>query len=312
MAAYNKAVRGPKGRKILERNTRSVFHRIHLAQANDPAVFNRLIDMLNTDYLGLKKDFFKGKVCLDAGCGSNLNATLALLRMGAKKVYAFDLDRSILKKVPDALKAYRGRYDIGTGNVLNIKFKDAIFDFTHCSGVLHHTANAALGLKELVRVTKPGGLVYVVIHGRGGIIREIVNLLRDKYAADKTFKKLIDDLDEDWFAALWDWLLASMRENGDTAGARILPPATIKELFDKDLVLTIKDRITAPVYNEYTEQQVRVVLKKCGIVNIRRVTRYPRLKNIRRFLCPFYYEYDSPFSRMLFGEGCIQLIGTKR
>jgi SAM-dependent methyltransferase len=312
MAAHSMAIKDLKDRRILEKNTRSVFHRIHLAQAGDEKVFNRLIDMLNTGYLGLERNFFKGKVCLDAGCGSNFNGTLALLRMGAGKVCAFDLDRSILKKLPAALKDYRGRYDISTGNILNIKFEEDTFDFTHCSGVLHHCADASLGIKELARVTKPGGLVYVVMHGKGGIIRDMVSVLRDKYAADKAFKKLIDNLEEDWFEVMWGWLFNSMRENADAEGARILTPSLIRELFDKDLVLTIKDRITAPVYNEYTEKQVRAILKRCGLINIRRLTRYPKLKNVRRFLCPFYYEYDSPFSRVLFGEGCLQLMGTKR
>lgn len=55
-----------------------------------------MTSLLNTEYLKLDKNYFHGKICLDAGCGSMGNATHSMLRMGAKKVYAMDLEDNFL------------------------------------------------------------------------------------------------------------------------------------------------------------------------------------------------------------------------
>ncbi len=297
-------------RQELERETRRIFHKIHTSQGNAPEIFNRLTSLLSCDYLEVKKDFFKNKVCLDAGCGSNANATFSMLKMGAKKVYAFDLDKTILKSVPKFLHGFEGRYDLGTGNVLNMDYPDNFFDFVLCVGVLHHTANAMQGLKELARVTKKNGVLHITIQGKGGLVKEITDFLRDKYTKDAQFKKIIDGLEEKHFLRLWEWMSKIMEEQGDLIAGKI-SPAIIKELFNKDLVLTIKDRITAPTYDRYTEKEIKGWLEDNGFIKIKRLTRYPDIKNIRRFLCPFYYEFDNEFSRMLYGDGQIQIKATK-
>jgi len=297
-------------RRELEQKTRKTFHKIHTAQGDDPEIFDRLTSLLSCSYLKEKKDFFHNKVCLDAGCGSNANATVSMLRMGAKKVYAVDLDKSILETAPRLLRGFEGRYVLDVGNVLDLDYKDEFFDFVLCVGVLHHTVDAMRGMQELTRVTKKGGCLYITIQGKGGLMKEITNLLRDKYARDTQFKELIDGLDKSHFLELWRWLNGIMRERGDTMGENI-PVSYINELFNKDLVLTIKDRITAPTYDEYAEKEIVDWLRDNGFIKITRLTRYPIITNIRRFLCPFYYKYDHRFSRILYGDGHIQIKATK-
>ena len=98
----------------IERQTRSIFDRIHQAQGEDPYIFHRLVSLLSTEYLKVESSWFVGKICLDAGCGSNANATYSMLRMDAKRVYAFDLDsgnnNTILETVPRYLTEFEGRY----------------------------------------------------------------------------------------------------------------------------------------------------------------------------------------------------------
>ncbi|MDD5774348.1 MAG: class I SAM-dependent methyltransferase [Candidatus Omnitrophica bacterium] len=294
----------------LEQKTRKIFHKIHAAQGDEPEIFDRLTSLLSCKYLKEKKDFFYNKICLDVGCGSNANATLSMLRMGAKKVYAVDLDKSILETAPRLLSGFEGRYVLDVGNVLDLDYEGDFFDFVLCAGVLHHTADALRGMKELARVTKKGGCLYITIQGKGGLMKEITNLLRDKYAKDTQFKELIDGLDKSHFLELWRWLNGIMREHDDTMAANI-PESCIKELFNKDLVYTIQDRITAPRYDEFTESEIVDWLRDNSFIKITRLTRYPSIKNIRRFLCPFYYKYDHRFSRILYGDGHIQIKATK-
>lgn len=82
-----------------ERQTRSIFHELHTQQGDNDAIFQRLSTLLSPAYLREADDFFQGKICLDAGCGSNANATYSMLRQGAEKVYAFDLNDTIFETV---------------------------------------------------------------------------------------------------------------------------------------------------------------------------------------------------------------------
>ena len=116
--------------------------------------------MYSHEYFNVDELFFNDKICLDAGCGSNVNGTRALLDLGAKKVHAFDLDESIFEIAPKFLKKFEGKYELKTGNVLDIPYDDNFFDFVFCSGVLHHTTDFFNGLSELARVTKHGGVLY--------------------------------------------------------------------------------------------------------------------------------------------------------
>lgn len=297
-----------------EQKTRSVFDPIHQAQGEDPYIFNRLASLLTTEYLKVSPDWFRGKICLDAGCGSNANATYSMLSLGAARVCAMDLapreGSTILETVPKFLDGFEGRYELRLGSVLEMEFEDGLFDFSHCAGVLHHTRDVYQGLQELARVTKDGGTLYLQINGKGGLVREFINFLRDKYSRELEFRALIDGLDEGYFAEVGQWLVQEMEDHGDDLG-RSIPPALMAQLFDRDLVLTIKDRITAPVYHECSEEEIVTWLNEHGFVSIERLSRYPSYQNVRRFLSPFYYRYDHPVARLLYGSGAIQLKALK-
>src|SRR3990172_5044892 len=293
-------------RESFEQKTRRVFHALHVAQGDDPCIYRRLNTLLSPVYLRVDRDFFVKKVCLDAGCGSNANATYALLRLGAKKVYAFDLDGTILKSVPKYLSGFAGRYELSVGNVLQMRYQDNCFDFVHCAGVLHHTRDVFRGLEELARVTKVGGLLVFSVYGKGGVAREITSLLREKYARDDEFKSLIDNLRPEHLLQAVEWLLSSMRTHGDSYAKRF-PVNVLRELVDQDLVLTIKDRIQAPVYHENSEEELVSWLQEHGFTHIERLKRYPKYRNIRRFLSPLYYQNDHPLARLFYGSGFVQL-----
>jgi ubiquinone/menaquinone biosynthesis C-methylase UbiE len=297
-------------RKKLEKETRGIFHKLHIEQKKDNAIFARLVSLLDEEYLKEKKGFFKNRICLDAGCGSNANASYAMLRMGAKKVYCFDLDESILKTVPEILGEFKGRFVVSADNILQMKYADNFFDFVHCSGVLHHSADMFKGLNELARVTRKGGILYVGINGKSGLMRDITNMLREKYRNDSSFKDIIDNLSPGFFESMFGFIFQVMREKDDGYAGKISIDE-IKRLFNNDLVLTIKDRIQAPTYTEISEGDLVGWFKKNGFSKIVRLSRYPRYENIRRYLSPLYYKYDSKYSKLLYGDGFIQLKATK-
>ncbi|MBI4676490.1 MAG: class I SAM-dependent methyltransferase [Elusimicrobia bacterium] len=297
-------------RRTLERATRRVFHAIHVSQGKDAAILRRLSTMITPDYLKVPKGFFKGKACLDAGCGSNASVTRNLLELGAAQVHALDLDSSFLATAPRRLRGFEGRYKLDVGSVLDLPYPDGTFDFVFCGGVLHHTADPFRGLRELGRVTKRGGMLHLEIYGKGGLLRDVTSLLRRRYRADSGFKRFIEDLSASRLRSTLRWVLAEMARRADPLAGRV-PMKVLHELFDQDLVLTVKDRLQAPAYREDSEEEVVSELRRQGFSRIERLSRYPRYGNIRRFLSPLYNDYRHPLARLLYGSGLIQLKAVK-
>ena len=293
-------------RAEVEKKTRQLYHQIHQEQGDDPKIFQRLTTLLSTDFLRFPPDFFHGKVCLDAGCGSNANATFNFLEMGAQKVYAFDVDESIFESVPRYLKKYDGKYELKISNVLDIDFSDNFFDYTHCSGVLHSTTDVFKGIEELLRVTKKSGILYFDLYGKGGLVRDVTTFLRERYLQDPEFATLIDHLNEQKLFDFFSWIVERMSAKNIKIADHV-SPQLIKQMFDKDLALTIKDRIQTPIYIENSAEEVINFLKERGIKKVERLTKYPHFNNIRKFLAPLYEQYDHPYSKTFYGSGKIQL-----
>jgi SAM-dependent methyltransferase len=211
-----------------------------------------------------------------------------------------------------ALEAFQGRYTLVSGDVQALTFETEQFDFVHCSGVVHHLETPAQGFAELARVTRPGGRLYVGIMGASnGILYAWVNLLREKYQQDEVFRQIVDNMSAEQLMWWVEWILVERRTHEETTPKE---EAFFRSLFDRDLVLTIKDRLQAPTWNEFafTEAQVRDWYVAAGFAEVERVTRYPRgIGNVRRFLAPLYHRYENPLARLLFGDGFIQLVGKK-
>ncbi|MFQ5713603.1 MAG: class I SAM-dependent methyltransferase [Candidatus Scalinduaceae bacterium] len=295
----------------LAQSTHKIFSEIHKEQAEDKLIHERLVSLLTTEYLEVEENFFLGKRCLDAGCGSG-NALDAMLRQGAECVTGIDFSNTLFGLIHKRLLMFKDKYKLETGNLMSLRFDNGQFDFVHCSGVLHHTENANIGFCELSRVTKTGGYLFVAINGSGGLVREISGLLRKKYKEDSHFKKYIDSMDSKRLDENIDWLSEQMEKGGDHLLKEEKALFWAKKLTDKDLLLTIRDQLQAPTYEEFSEIQIRSWFKKQGFVDVKRLSRYPQYNNIRRFLSPLYFNYKHELAVLLFGEGVIQMIGKKK
>ncbi len=110
-----------------------------------------------------------GMTVLDVGCGQGRHSFEAL-RRGAD-VTAFDFSRSDLDEVQtmfDAMAAEgqvpaSGAYRTVQGDARAMPFDDASFERVIASEVLEHIVEDDAAIDEIVRVTKPGGLVAVTV-----------------------------------------------------------------------------------------------------------------------------------------------------
>lgn len=101
----------------------------------------------------------KGKKILDAGCGTGRNIGL-FLELGASKVYAFDYTPEMLEFARNKFNK-NNKVNLSVGDVQNIKYPNNFFDVTGCFKVLAHVPNIQKAVKELARVTKKEGVLFL-------------------------------------------------------------------------------------------------------------------------------------------------------
>lgn len=296
----------------IEKSTAKLYDFIHKGQF-DKKIFKRLTNNLSTEYLGLRKNFFKNKICLDAASGINANATVDLLNLGAKHVHLFDINKNILKVTNKFLnnKFSNKRFTTKKSNLLKIQYPSNYFDFVHCSGAIHHTVNYRKSIKELCRVTKKGGMLHLHFYGKGGIVQETVEFLRKKYKQDKKFKNFINGLNKETFKKIISHIKKENNfhkknkfNNSEYTG--------FMRYFDYDVILTIKDRIQSPLYKQIEYKNVIRILKLNNFYKIKRLTKFPYYTNYRKFLSPFYNSYNNYYSKILYGDGTPQILCKKK
>ncbi len=125
----------------------------------------------STGYLGVVRNLIAevhlqpGETILDVGCGSGvLDRWLARYTGGAHRITAVDIHRTLLREAA-ALATKEGladRIEFYEGNAEALPFPDNSFDVTMSATVME-LLDADRMLHELVRVTKPGGRVGVVV-----------------------------------------------------------------------------------------------------------------------------------------------------
>ena len=112
--------------------------------------YHALIDRIEVDAV---REFAVGKRVLEAGCGTGL--VLSQLARVARSAHGFDLSPGMLAKA-----RARG-LSVGLGSVTQIPFRADSFDFVCSFKVLAHVPEIELALRELARVTRPGGTLVL-------------------------------------------------------------------------------------------------------------------------------------------------------
>jgi ubiquinone/menaquinone biosynthesis C-methylase UbiE len=118
---------------------------------------------------------FGGAVCLDAGCGRG-EVCYAMGSLGARLVLGIDVG----DQISDAKRrnVRNPAVKLVKGDIKTLPLPSNAFDIVHCSGVVHHCANPERTFSELVRVVRPGGLLYVALVGHEGLQFVVTTTMR--------------------------------------------------------------------------------------------------------------------------------------
>jgi SAM-dependent methyltransferase len=101
---------------------------------------------------------------LDVGCGSGLDTSSIQLQVEPDGLVAgLDYDLSLIREARDLLQRNRQscRATHLVANAAFIPYRDASFDRCFSERMLQHTTDAAVVIREILRVTKPGGAIVV-------------------------------------------------------------------------------------------------------------------------------------------------------
>ena len=114
--------------------------------------------------LGVRPEDYADRSVVDLGCGTGEYA-LWYATHGARQVTGVDLSDGSLERARGQADRYEVRnVRFGKQDVLALEFPDEAFDYAYSVGVLHHTGDPFTGFREMVRVTRRGGVVIVSLY----------------------------------------------------------------------------------------------------------------------------------------------------
>ncbi|MBN9153571.1 MAG: class I SAM-dependent methyltransferase [Microbacterium sp.] len=96
---------------------------------------------------------------LDVGCGPGALVAVLATRLGERSVSAIDPSASFVAAARERFPAA----DVREASAEDLPFPDASFDATLAALVVHFMTDAAVGVREMVRVTRPGGVVAACV-----------------------------------------------------------------------------------------------------------------------------------------------------
>lgn len=214
---------------------------------------------------GINQRLFVGKDVLDAGCGGG-RYTCAWRGLGARFALGIDISMRGVTEARFQSNA-SGLEAVGfvQGSALSLPIPSGSFDVVFSNGVLHHTVNWVQGVRELVRVLRPGGLGWLyLIEDPGGLFWDSIELLR-----------------------------VLLRGESKEVAVACLTAVGLP----KNRVFYVLDHVMVPINLRLRPEDVERALREGGassIIRLRRGTDFDRIERI--------YQGE-PFAELKFGVG---------
>jgi len=115
--------------------------------------FSRLLAPQMADLAGVRA----GRTVLDVGCGTGMLTAVLVDRLGAANVTGIDPSESFVSAARERFPGVR----IERGSAEALPFDEDAFDASIAQLVVHFMTDPVRGIREMARVTRPGGVVAV-------------------------------------------------------------------------------------------------------------------------------------------------------
>ena len=105
----------------------------------------------------------KDKIILDAGCGTGRISIPLLEEFNSINVIGIDKSEEMLEVLKERISKRKiGHLEVIKSDLSKIEFQDNFFDISMISSVLHSIPEWKEAIKEVVRVTKKGGFLFLI------------------------------------------------------------------------------------------------------------------------------------------------------
>ncbi len=224
----------------------------------------------------LPSDFFKGKLILDAGCGSG-RWTYAMALLGAT-VVAVDLTDAGVEVTHQAA-AQLGNVAVLQASVFDLPFRPESFDMVVSWGVLHHTPSTKTAFDRLAPLVKRGGILYVMVYEKHNPL---------KFVLTDLIRRVLRRFPEERRYRACRWLIIRNRLLHSLLANRIicaLEPSSRDPLEISTLQLGLYDAY-APMFNHlHSRREVEAWFREHGFdqICLTRPVRFVSKKDIRLY-----------------------------
>jgi 2-polyprenyl-3-methyl-5-hydroxy-6-metoxy-1,4-benzoquinol methylase len=134
--------------------------------AHDKAPFDKIIPF----------ERLQGRDVLEIGCGMGLHSEL--IARASANLTSIDISDTSIEATTRRLALRKLPANVLQMDSRVLEFPDASFDFVWSWGVIHHSAQTAVILKEIHRVLRPGGQVRFMVYNIAGM-SAYVTIVRD-------------------------------------------------------------------------------------------------------------------------------------
>ena len=132
-----------------------------ISMADDKGFMNR-IETSICEMTGLPSEWFSGKQVVDVGCGGG-RFTYGLLSLGAF-VTACDQSAWALERTTQVCAEFGDK--LSTRRINLLEWDDiAAYDLAFCFGVVHHTGNSYLAIRNVACKVKSEGKLFLMVYG---------------------------------------------------------------------------------------------------------------------------------------------------
>lgn len=139
---------------------------------------------------------FNNSSFIDVGCGSGL-FSLAAHKLGAKvKSFDFDINSVICTqeiKKDFSISKETLEWNIEEGSILDSEYIESLgqHDYVYSWGVLHHTGDMHQAFKNVTKLVKADGKLFIAIYNDQGMKSKIWKLIKKLYCKNIFFKFFI-------------------------------------------------------------------------------------------------------------------------
>src|SRR5262249_24169809 len=132
----------------------------------DPAALIALLDGAKPLFRAAKSVLLErlavenARTALDVGCGTGADVVEMARRMlQSAKATGVDASDAMIAEARRRARGLRANVLFRVGDALDLPYPDGVFDVCRVETVLQHLADPLRAIRELVRVTRPGGRV---------------------------------------------------------------------------------------------------------------------------------------------------------